>query len=301
MSAASAIPPVRTDNDFIQSASVTSMMRALLTDEKDEFKNPDYLAKYFVSEPWNAFLDNPRSSLQKMEQRLPGGVYYLLIRTRYFDDSMLKWIRRYPKSQIVSLGSGFDTRSIRFNKEPNKLTFFDVDLKAMLDYKENIIQRESLSNQNNINYVPANFQADDLFENLIEKGFDKTLPTYFILEGVSFFLEKNVFENLLKGIRNLQNPDVIFAFDYAFKDYIEGDLNFYGAKETVEELKSIGEPHVFGLNYDEVFSFFEDRGFVTINNYTSSMLDLLYLGDKYGQSSDVRSTAFFGLTELMII
>lgn len=290
--------PRRTDQDFIQSASVTSMMRALLIDEKDELKNPDYLARHFVSEPWSAFLDNPQTSLQQMEKRLPGGVYYLLVRTRYFDSSMVEWIKQHPKSQIVSLGSGFDTRSIRFNTQPNELTFFDVDLKAMLDYKKNIILRESLSNNNNIHYVSTNFQTDNLFEKLSMKGFDNTLPTYFVCEGVSFFLEQHIFEDLLSGISSLQSNDVIFAFDYAFRDYIEGDLNFYGAKETHEELKYIAEPHVFGLNYDEVSSFFRVRGFRAMNNYTASMLDLLYLGDKYGQQSDIRSTAFFGLTEL---
>lgn len=293
--------PQRSDADFIQSASVTSMMRALLTDKNKPMNNPDYLAKHFVSEPWNNFLLNPEASLEQIEKRLPGGVYYLLLRTRYFDQSLQNWINRFPQSQIVSLGAGFDTRSIRFNQSDNTLFFYDVDLKAMLDYKKNIIKGNKLTEKSNIHYVPTNFQTDDVFKNLESQGFNPSLPTYFFCEGVSFFLEEENFQTILDGITQLDNKHNILAFDYAFKDYIDGDLHFHGAKETYEELKNIGEPHVFGINYNDVTDYFKEKGFRSLNNYSASMLDLLYFGDIYGNASPKRSTSFFGLTEIELL
>ena len=293
------VTPQRTDTDFIQSASVTSMMRALLNENSGSaYNNPDYLAKHFVSEPWQVFLKSPHLSLESIETRLPGGVYYLLIRTKYFDWSLQNWIQRFPKSQIVSLGAGFDTRSIRFNQTDNELAFFDVDLKAMLDYKQSVIQKESLVEKNNIHYAATNFQTDDVFENLKLKGFDESLPTYFFCEGVSFFLEESSFNAILKGLSTLKFPHNILAFDYAFKDYIDGDLDYYGARETHEELKHIGEPHVFGINFEDIDTYFKGKGFRALNNYNSHMLDLLYLGDKYGNKPTVKSTSFFGITEI---
>ena len=61
------LAPKRTESDFIQSASVTAMMRALLS-EKNEFQNPDYLAKYFVSHPWSEFLKD-REIYRKLRRK----------------------------------------------------------------------------------------------------------------------------------------------------------------------------------------------------------------------------------------
>lgn len=204
--------PQRSNEDFIQSASITSMMRALLNTKDGVLNNPDYLAKYFVAEPWSSFLKNPESSISTLEDRLPGGIYYILIRTKYFDNSLLNWIKLNPKSQIVSLGSGFDSRSIRFNNS-NDLTFFEVDLKAMLDHKKTIISNNNLSKHLNIKYINTNFQTDNLFDNLRKGGFNETLPTFFLCEGVSFFLDEKIFNRLLTDIRALDSERITFSYD----------------------------------------------------------------------------------------
>lgn len=291
----------RSDEDFIQSASITAMMRAVLNTQ-ETLNNPDYLAKYFVDETWRPFLQAPDSSIESLEKRLPGGIYYIFIRTKYFDNSLEKWIKNNPNSQVVLLGAGFDTRPLRFDHLSDNIDYYEVDLKAMLEYKQNIISRESLSNKSrkNINYVPTNFQTDSVFENLITQGFDKNKPTYFLCEGITFFLNENVIEKLFLNITKLTSDNVMVALDYAFSDYIDGDHNYYGAKETYKELQAINEPHVFGVNHEDIEGYFSKKGFYSLNNYTASMLDSKYIANKYGQNQDVRSTAFFGLTELRL-
>lgn len=291
----------RSDEDFIQSASITAMMRAVLN-TKENLKNPDYLAKYFVDKAWSPFLENPDSSIENLEKRLPGGIYYILIRTKYFDDSLLKWIKKNPDSQVVMLGAGFDTRALRFTSESKNIEYYEVDLKAMLEYKKNIIFKKSLNanGYNNINYIPTNFQTDDLFENLNKQGFDNSKPTYFLCEGITFFLGAETIDNLFENISRMTSVNVMVAFDYAFSDYIDGDLNFYGAKETYNELQVIKEPHVFGINYEDIDGFFHKKGFESLNNYTAGMLDVRYIANKYGDNFAAKSTSFFGLTELKL-
>ena len=93
------LAPKRTESDFIQSASVTAMMRALLS-EKNEFQNPDYLAKYFVSHPWSEFLKDREKSIENLEERVPGCIYYHLVRTKKFDQLCLKWLKENKNGQI---------------------------------------------------------------------------------------------------------------------------------------------------------------------------------------------------------
>ncbi|ELF7043040.1 hypothetical protein RA531_005214, partial [Salmonella enterica] len=71
---------------------------------------------------------------------------------------------------------------------------------------------------------------------------------------------------------------------YAYRDYIEGDLNFYGAKELYDVLVEIGEPHFFGLNYEESSFFFKNLGYITKENLSAMMLESKYLRDNYGNS-----------------
>lgn len=292
---------LRNDNDIIQSASITAMMRAVLNTDEERMKNPDYLARYFVHENWKPFLHDPNSSIDVLEKRIPGGVYYVYIRTKYFDNSLMNWIKKYPTSQVVLLGAGFDSRALRFGDSARDINFFEVDLKAMLDYKKEVIASHSLQENlsNSIKYVPTNFQKDDLFLNLAKKGFDHQKPTYFLCEGLSFFLDKKIIDGLFIDIESNTNANTQVALDYAFQDYIEGNLSYYGAKETNNELKAINEPHVFGINYEDIESYFGEMGFEIEKNYTAGMLDSYYFGNKYGDIS-AKSTSFFGLTEVKI-
>lgn len=288
----------RNDHDFIQSASVTAMMRALLNDTSSEISNPDNLAKHFVSDEWLNYLTQRESAVAQLEKRIPGGIYYVLVRTKFFDDSLTRWLKRNPISQVVILGAGFDTRSIRLKKHAQKVSFYEIDLKAMLDYKKNIISTLSLS-CDMTTYVPLNFQNSNVLEQLELNGFNRALPTYFLCEGLTFFLEQKTFENILDSILNLETKEIIFSFDYAFADYIEGNWKYYGAKETQSELQKMNEPHLFGINYDDLDKYLHNKGFKTLTNFTTKMLDVHYFSSKYENQSTLRSTSFFGLTEIM--
>ena len=98
---------------------------------------------------------------------MPGTLYYLLLRTKYFDRSLKDWISRNPDSQVVFLGTGFDTRSIRFAKELKDARVYEVDLKAMLDYKKDVINRNGLeTTTSNKIYVPINFHIENILEKI---------------------------------------------------------------------------------------------------------------------------------------
>jgi hypothetical protein len=91
------------------------------------------------------------------------------------------------------------------------------------------------------------------------------------------------------------------TLDYAFQDYVEGDIKYLGAKETKDELKKLGEPHLFGLNFENVYSFADDFNFIPVDNFTSKMLETKFLSDKYGNNLLGYSSGFFGLVEFQNI
>lgn len=292
------VAPSRTDMDIIQTASVTALMRALLADETGILNNPDYLAKYFINDQWRPFLNDPAVSRQALETRVPGTLYYLLLRTKYFDRSLKDWILRNPDSQVVFLGTGFDTRSIRFAKELKDARVYEVDLKAMLDYKKDVINRNGLeTTASNKIYVPINFHIENILEKLIENGFDTSKKSYFLWEGVTFFLEEGTVKKFLKNLADSLKASTTVAFDYVFKDYVEGNLEYYGAKEIHRELMQLGEPHIFGVNFRDMDSFAINLGYLCRNNLTALMLESQYLAGSNGMS-ETRPNSFSAMTEI---
>ena len=291
--------PERKESDVIQSASITAMMRSVLASESGKLKNPDYLATHFVNDEWRNYLQDPKKSFEMLNHRIPGGVIYMLIRTKYFDDSLRKWLKKNPDSQIVLMGSGFDTRSLRFDNSLSEAsTFFELDLKRMLEHKKQIINNNNLNSNNiDIRYLPINFHEEDSIDVLLENGLNPNKPTYFLLESISFFLEEKTIINLLSKINESMQSETLIALDYVFRDYVEGNLSYYGAKETHAELQDLGEPHLFGLNYNEVEAFFNNVGYEVKNNYTSKMLEFGYLANQDGSNSLGSISTFFGLTE----
>jgi methyltransferase (TIGR00027 family) len=292
--------PVRTDNDMIGSASVTALMRYLLSQEEGLAKNPDYLGKFFINGKWKDYLNDLASSREELQKKLPGCIYYHLIRTKTFDNSLLKWIKNEKNSQVIILGAGFDSRAIRFERllKENNIKIYEIDLKAMLDYKKEIIENTIKTDINHVTFVACNFQKDNVIEKLSENNFDFNRPTLILWEGVTYFLTKDNIEYYLKLFRDNIHNKLQITLDYAFRDYIEGNLNFYGAKELYDILIELEEPHFFGLNYNETEDFFEERGFMTKSNYTSFMLEALYIKDNYGNTVG-KPHAFHGMTEII--
>lgn len=276
----------KTHEDIIESASVTSLMRYLLSGENEKIKNPDIYGKYFVNGKWKQYIDNIEKSKQEMQKKLPGCLYYHLIRTFKFDDSLLEWLTKHENSQIIILGAGFDSRAIRFssilNKSNSKL--YEVDLKAMLDFKKEKMEEYSLTPNKEYYHIPCNFNELNWIRYFSENNINPKIPTLVLWEGVTYFLPEDLIISTLTALKNYFSAELQITLDYAYRDYINGNLNFYGAKELYNVLEEIGEPHFFGLNYNESEMFFKKLGYVTKENLSAMMLESKYLRDNYGNS-----------------
>lgn len=290
----------RKDSDIVESASVTSLMRYLLSEKQGLERNPDFLGKHFINGKWRKYLDNPAKSIKELQKKLPGCIYYHLIRTKFFDQSLDQWLSKEKHSQILILGSGFDTRAIRFSEKlkMHNTKVYEVDLDAMINYKKKIIEREFPDQKSNIVWVPCNFQKDDLIVELKNKNFDFSCPTLVLWEGVTYFLTEKIVNDYIKNLKEHIKNKLQITFDYAFKKYIDGNLEYYGAKELFYILIELGEPHYFGVNYENIEEYFEKNGFKVKSNLSSQMLEALFLRNEMGESVGKPHT-FHGMAEIL--
>ncbi len=122
---------------------------------------------------------------------------YTIVRSYFIEESLLKpWCQMIPEGQIVLLGAGLDTRAYRF--EPltmGTFTIIEIDLPAIIKYKEAIL-KDSLP-LCNLRRLSIDLNTPEWTGELLKSGISSTLPIFWILEGVAYYLEKDVILNLL--------------------------------------------------------------------------------------------------------
>jgi methyltransferase (TIGR00027 family) len=276
------VPPNRTEQDVIETAYVTAAMRALLS-KRGRIRNPDYLAHHFVGPKWGQYLKVPWLFHWYVEQRIPGCCYYHLVRTRHFDALLLKTLLEGDFTQLVLLGAGYDTRPYRFASKLGIVTTFEVDLPGTQSVKKSRIHDVIGEPENRVEYVAVDFQKDDLLGCLRAHGYDTGAKTIFLWEGVTYFLTADAIERTLAFMSNQSVLGSVIMFDYALRAYVEGDLSFYGASEIARELRRIDEPHLFGLDANEISAFLARFHYQIESDLGSDALEQLYLRDERGQ------------------
>ena len=120
------------------------------------------------------------------------------IRTRFFDDACERWTRETEattsartRRQIVLLGAGFDSRCWRLGGNANAvgtLTAYEADDARVLDEKEKAMKDATLTLVASRRVVRCDLERGDWFAALVRAGYDATLPTLFVLEGLMYYL-----------------------------------------------------------------------------------------------------------------
>ncbi|MFX0117153.1 MAG: class I SAM-dependent methyltransferase [Candidatus Hodarchaeota archaeon] len=123
---------------------------------------------------------------------------YPLVRSYYIEKNLLApWCNLQIESQIVLLGAGLDTRVYRFQPlQTNTHTIFEIDFAAVNRYKEELLGDEpALCNLVRLSTDLSNL---DWTSHLIKSGFSSGIPTFWVLEGLAYYLELDVVSALLK-------------------------------------------------------------------------------------------------------
>lgn len=117
--------------------------------------------------------------------------------------------------QIVILGAGLDTRSLRLDALADS-RIYEVDYPSTQEAKCLALQRVPA----NLVFVPVDFEADVLTEQLAQAGHDSRRPTAWVMEGVTMYLSRRAIEQTLGDVSQLSAPGSRLLVSYANKDTI---------------------------------------------------------------------------------
>ena len=240
------------------SAHFTAAMRTLgrLTD--GDAANGDYLADRFLLRDQRSWTWAPRLSRWMWERSMPGAFGYFNARTRYFDEVLLREAAQ-GIDQLVVLGVGFDSRSLRFAPQLGAARVFEVDRPEVLARRAERLR--GISQNPHALAVPIDFELDNLADVLTSNGFvTRGVRSLFLWEGVTYYLPESAVDSVLACIATLSEAPSSIVFDYVTRAFYEGDERDYGAAQLAEGWRSQGNAHRSGVA--NVQALLQPHGFV---------------------------------------
>jgi methyltransferase (TIGR00027 family) len=193
-----------------------------------------------------------------VDKRMPGARTSAIARTRLIDDRLREALGAGIR-QVVILGAGFDCRSLRL-PEINSAVVFEVDHRDTLRAKRDCLDRIAWSARSSVRYVGIDFNRESLSNALDNAGFDKSLPTVFLWEGVTNYLTEETVDSVLNVIATCQvKSQIIFTFVHS--GVLDGSTSFHGADRLIRDVADVGEPWTFGIDPQSLPAFLSQRGF----------------------------------------
>lgn len=265
-------------------ASDTAMFAAIhryisFLEGNPNFRGSDHLARLFVPSKTKFFLSLAfirRHVRRKLTKIVPGTHEYIVARTKYFDD-LFKQALTDNISQVVFLGAGYDTRAIRFKDSIRETKIFELDVPTTQKQKRGLLLKAGISVPDQLSFVPINFNKESLQNVLANAGYDKSKKSFFIWEGVTYYLPEETVKNTLGTIKNHSGAGSTVAFDYFYKSIVQGKSDSYGAKQLIKEVSKSGEPFQFGVDPGKIESFLAENGFDMLSHHTPEEFEKIYL------------------------
>ncbi len=179
-------------------------------------------------------------------------------RTKAFDAALLDALRNGAR-QVVVLGAGFDSRGYRFQSRLRGVRFMEVDYGPTQEYKKARVKEILGALPATVSYVPMDFTKDSLREQLVKAGYSEQQKTFFLWEGVVFYLPESAVKDTLHFVRDHAAPGSRIAFNYTFSK----DRNVNNPQSIYARW---GEPWLFGFPNDGATAYVRREGLEVISD-----------------------------------
>jgi methyltransferase (TIGR00027 family) len=203
------------ENQASQTAQAVALCRALIAhEERAEIRRADPFSELFLPAELRSAIHEAEERRNLVNTRISRPLYgYFIARSRFIDDLFIRWLRvRVP--QIVLLGAGYDTRALRFREDLGTTQVFELDVPSTQTRKLEILRSSHTELPPQVHYIGINFKTDDLVEQLRNNGYDSSLTTLVIWEGVTYYLPQETVDRTLRLIRSHCGSGSGIAFDY---------------------------------------------------------------------------------------
>jgi methyltransferase (TIGR00027 family) len=164
---------------------------------------------------------------------------FMAARSRFAEDSLDRAVSRGVR-QVVILGAGLDTFSLRNPHAGLGLRVFEVDHPATQAWKRDRLGQANLAIPATLTFTPVDFTCQDLARELAGAGFQSGQPAFFIWLGVVPYLKREAISSILQFIAGSPGGEVVFDYSEPLENYsLERRAN---VEAVAARTAAMGEP-----------------------------------------------------------
>jgi methyltransferase (TIGR00027 family) len=167
-------------------------------------------ADRLFDDPWASVLAGADGAAW-LEQRSPESTLPIVLRTRFFDDYLMRIAQEDGVRQLVILAAGLDTRAFRL-AWPAGMRVFELDQSGVLERKQTILDEAGAQPTCERHVVAADL-ARGWEAALAGADVSRNEPAIWLLEGFLFYLLPDDITALLERVMRASSQGSYLAFD----------------------------------------------------------------------------------------
>jgi len=175
-----------------------------------ETVSKDEYAKLWNNPATDALIPDILNSVSEYEAILHS------LRNRFFYEQMNSFFQKNNGGTLINFGAGFSMYQFSFT---NNVSTIEIDKKEIMDYKKEKVDRwtkEGKLPKRDIQYLAIDFNQNSIVEMVDSlRTTIKQEPTFILIEGVFFFLDRKTTNKLFNVFTALQKPgDLVGCVTY---------------------------------------------------------------------------------------
>ena len=202
-----------------------------------------------------------------------------IVRARFCEDRV-EQAAAEGIQQYVIVGAGYDSFAMRRTDLANKLTVFELDQTATQQTKRLRMKESGIPEPENLRFISADLNREDMFDVLVQNGFDMAKPAIFSWLGVTYYLPLNTVKETLLKVAEKAAPGSEILFDYLTELSCTPEKWQINQTKLADYVADKGEPLITGLDPDQIEPFVRECGFVKVENPQISEIEKRYFSDR---------------------
>jgi methyltransferase (TIGR00027 family) len=218
----------------------------------------DPFAVRILDEETRATLDEVAANPALRPMRL-----FIVARSRFSEDALANCVARGVR-QVVVLGAGLDTFSLRNPFAEQGVRVFEVDHPATQAWKRERLAQAGLALPSSLTFAPVDFERESLADGLARVGFDRGRPAFFQWLGVVIYLTREAISATLDFVASVPASAVVFDYTEPLENHApERRANLTA---TAERAAARGEPWLSFFSPAKLAALLRDKGFTDIED-----------------------------------
>jgi methyltransferase (TIGR00027 family) len=173
----------------------------------------DAFAATILDDETRAGLDEAAADPSQRPMRL-----FIAARSRFSEEALTACVTRGAR-QVVVLGAGLDTFSLRNPYASQGVRVFEVDHPATQRWKRERLTQAALATPAWLTFAPVDFERQRLGDGLAAAGFLADRPAFFQWLGVVPYLTRQALSLTLDFIAGVPDSEVVFDYAEPFENY----------------------------------------------------------------------------------